>query len=209
MRTMASRMSARYSCCPRSDMHNRSLDVFRDLGHPNAVDSSRRQDVHLSVEELLEEALQANEMVVGRCGELHDEVQIARIRLSALGIRAKERDAADAKALQLEPMPLQGLKDVRFRHDFSIGQTRKEHPSCRGNPGRLGWLSCHIVAENEHFATTPCLTSRVSEVKVPLRENSTGEWQHVRAVLTVEDRSQLRVPPIERRALLGVIGVPI
>src|ERR1700674_4437118 len=117
---MASRMSARYSCCPRSDMQDRSLDVFHDLGHANAVDPSRRQDVDRSVEELLEEALQASKMVVGGRRELHDEVQIARIRLSVLGVRAEERNAADAEALQLRSMARQGLQYVRSRHRFSL-----------------------------------------------------------------------------------------
>jgi hypothetical protein len=40
-------------------MHDRSLDGFHDLGHANAVHSSRRQDVDRSVEELLEELLYA------------------------------------------------------------------------------------------------------------------------------------------------------
>src|SRR2546425_4547489 len=108
-------MSARYSRGPRLDMHERSLDVFCDLGDANTVDPGWRQDIDASAEELPEELLQIREIVVGGRGELHDKIQIARIRLRALGIRAEERDGLDAEALQFRPMAPQSLKDVRSR----------------------------------------------------------------------------------------------
>jgi len=66
-------------------------------------------------EEFLEKSLQVREIVVGGAAELHDDVQIAGIRLSAPGVRAEQRNSLDAEALQARPIVSQSLKNVCFR----------------------------------------------------------------------------------------------
>ena len=63
-------------------MHERSFDVFGNLGHANTVDPGRCQDVDSPVEELLQELLEARE--IARLPVSRREIWIARWSLAVV-----------------------------------------------------------------------------------------------------------------------------